>query len=271
VLEQNGRHRTGLHAPAGPAAGVDGHDDVHGRHHPAAAARMLLAGYATLVVSLIGVGLLLTEVLDGSVGRWDSDANRWLASQRTDLGNSITSVLTFAINTMPVIAVAVVVVAVLVWRHRLREALLIVFGLTLEITVFLSVTFVVARPRPDVPRLDTTPMTSSFPSGHTAAATVLYGGIALIVLSCTGNRWLRALAWVVAAVAVLGVALSRTYRGMHHPTDVAAGIAYGAACLWFAMVAVRRFFDGAVPEPPPTRSAATPPEQSARFEPEVVT
>lgn len=219
-----------------------GHD-----HHPAAALRILVTGYATLVVSLIAIGLLLTHVLDGSVGRWDAGANRWLASHRTDTLNSITSSLTLAINTLPVIGVAVVVVAVLVWRHRLREALLIVFGLILEITVFLSVNFVVARPRPHVVRLNSTPTTSSFPSGHTAAALVLYGGIALITLCCTRNRWWRGLACALAVVMTLGAAFSRTYRGMHHPTDVAAGIAYGAACLWFAVLAVRSFF--AAPQP----------------------
>ena len=132
-----------------------------------------------MVVSLIAIGLLLTHVLDGSVGRWDASANRWLASHRTDTLNSITSSLTLAINTAPVIGVAVVVVAVLVWRHRLREALLIVFGLILEITVFLSVNTIGGSTPSTIVRLNSTPTTSGFPSGHAAAAR-LAGGIALI-------------------------------------------------------------------------------------------
>lgn len=237
--------------------------------HPAAAARILLTGYATLVVSLIAIGLLLTHVLDGSVGRWDNSVNRWFVSHRSDALNSITSVFTFAINTLPVIAVALVVVGLLLWRHRLREALLLVFGLILEITVFLSVNLLVARPRPHVVRLDSTPTTSSFPSGHTAAALLLYGGIALITLSCTRNRWLRGLACALAVVMALGVAFSRTYRGMHHPTDVFAGLAYGAACLWFAVLAVRAFFAASPPVSgrPPFSHPEQPPEPA---EPKVV-
>ena len=47
------------------------------------------------------------------------------------------------------------------------------------------------RPRPPaVPRLDAAPPTSSFPSGHTAAAVVLAGGLAWIVLRRWGrHRW----------------------------------------------------------------------------------
>ena len=45
------------------------------------------------------------------------------------------------------------------------------------------------RGRP-VPRLDQAPPTSSFPSGHTAAAVALYGCVALVVLRQMANRWL---------------------------------------------------------------------------------
>ena len=59
-----------------------------------------------------------------------------------------------------------------------------------ELFVFLLVTNTVGRPRPPVPRLDQAPPTSSFPSGHTAAAVALYGCIALVVLRQMATRWL---------------------------------------------------------------------------------
>jgi membrane-associated phospholipid phosphatase len=94
-------------------------------------------------------------------------------------------VATSFVNTLPAIVVATVVDVFLALRRRWREAVLL--ALTLEITVFLSVTFVVDRPRPTVPRLNATPSTGSFPSGHTATATVLFVGIAFIVACCTRN------------------------------------------------------------------------------------
>lgn len=62
------------------------------------------------------------------------------------------------------------------------------------------------------------PPTSSFPSGHTAAAVCLFGGIAVIVCRATAAWW-RYLVVALAVVLVLAVATSRLYRGAHYPTD----------------------------------------------------
>ena len=96
-----------------------------------------------------------------------------------------------------------------------------------EVVMFLTVTAVVARPRPDVEQLDPAPPTSSFPSGHTYAAFVLWGGIAALA---HWQRWaphLRRMAMVLAMVLPLAVGASRIYRGMHHPTDVVASLVLG--------------------------------------------
>jgi membrane-associated phospholipid phosphatase len=195
-----------------------------------------------MVVVLLAIGLLLTHVVDGSVGHWDLHVNRWFVSQRSELGNAISGGVTFMLDTFPVIGVALVAVALFSWRRQFRAAFVIAVGLVLEIAVFLSVTFVVARPRPEVVRLSSTPMTSSFPSGHTAAAVVLYGGVALGVQCCTRRSIARSVFWILAVLIVIAVGISRVYRGMHHPTDVAAGALFGAACLWFARKTAEQYF-----------------------------
>jgi undecaprenyl-diphosphatase len=231
-----GRHPTGIYRS--DAAAAPSSDE----RQPRSALLELLVGYVSMVVVLLVIGGLLTRVLDGSVGRWDLSVNRWFVSHRDATGNAVSGGVTFALDTFPVIAVALIAIAFFSWRRRFRAAWVIGVGLVLEIAVFLSVTFVVARPRPDVARLSSTPMTSSFPSGHAAAAVVLYGGIALGVHCCTRRPMIRAAFWIFAALAVLAVAVSRVYRGMHHPTDVAIGALFGAACLWFAWRAVQRYF-----------------------------
>jgi membrane-associated phospholipid phosphatase len=50
-------------------------------------------------------------------------------------------------------------------------------AVAVQATVFLMTTLAIDRPRPAVVHLDTSPPTSSFPSGQTAAAMALYGGI----------------------------------------------------------------------------------------------
>jgi undecaprenyl-diphosphatase len=151
----------------------------------------MLLGYALLTVILLGSASLLTHALDGSVGAWDENVNEYFARHRTDTLNDVTKFATAAFNTVPVVLGASVVVGILALRRRWSEAAFLTLALVLEITVFLSVTFVVARPRPAVHRLNSTPATSSFPSGHTAAATVLFVGIALIVACCTRNTLAR--------------------------------------------------------------------------------
>ena len=68
-------------------------------------------------------------------------------------GTRSLGVATSSMNTVPVIVVAALLTGILVLRRRIREAAFLVAALVVEITVFLSVTFVVARPRPSVPRL----------------------------------------------------------------------------------------------------------------------
>jgi undecaprenyl-diphosphatase len=196
-------------------------------------------GYLALTATLLALGLLLTHVLNGSVGRWDEHVNEYLARHRTSGWNDITKVATAAFNTEPVILAAAAVVGLLALRHRWREAAFLTLALLIEITVFLSVTFVVGRPRPDVVRMNSTPATSSFPSGHTAAATVLFLAIAVIVVCYTTNVWARIVAALFAIVVPIAVGYGRVYRGLHHPTDVFVGALYGIACVVVAGMAVR--------------------------------
>jgi undecaprenyl-diphosphatase len=214
--------------------------DDSGTPHPLRSALVItLIGYVVLTALMLGIGLLLTHALDGSVGDWDRHVNETFERHRTNGWNDVTSVSTSGANTEPVVVAAAVVVGLLALRRRWREAGLLTIALFLEITVFLSVTFLVDRPRPSVRHLNSIPSTGSFPSGHTAAATVLCVGIALIVASLTRNALLRALSWLLAAAWPLGVAYSRVYRGLHYPSDVFAGAFLGLACVTIGVIAVR--------------------------------
>jgi len=127
------------------------------------------------------------------------------------------------------VTAVVAIVMLIVWKRWL-EPLVVLVALILEAMCFITITTLVGRPRPAVQKLDTSPVGSSFPSGHTGAALV-YSAIVVVIFWHTRRRWIRAIAVAVAAILPLCVALARMYRGMHYFTDVVFGGLLGAACV----------------------------------------
>jgi membrane-associated phospholipid phosphatase len=87
------------------------------------------------------------------------------------------------------------------------------------------------RPRPVVPHPILQLATYSFPSGHTASATVLYGFLAILMCSFIQKWTSQVLIWSAAVALIVGVAFSRIYLGVHYVTDVTAGFILGLAWL----------------------------------------
>jgi membrane-associated phospholipid phosphatase len=100
-------------------------------------------------------------------------------------------------------------------------------------------TLFVERRRPDVPRLESLPVDASYPSGHTAASIALYCGLAVLVTSRFARGGWRIPIWVIAVAIPPVVALSRIYRGMHHPIDALAGVPIGIAAIVVVVFACR--------------------------------
>jgi undecaprenyl-diphosphatase len=87
--------------------------------------------------------------------------------------------------------------------------------------------------------MDVSPPTSSFPSGHTSAAVALYLGIALLLVLRARDGRMKATWWALLVLVPIGVALTRMYRGMHHPSDVVASFLNGGTCvliMWRAVL-----------------------------------
>ena len=191
----------------------------------------LLLGAALVFAVLATAGWLVT----GSLAHdWplsvEDGVNRFLAGHRTPALNGISGFFSNLANTPSAMALsAVAFVAIRVLTHRWAEAVFVATALVAEVGIFLLTTLVIDRPRPAVPHLDIAPPTSSFPSGHTAAATVLYVAVALVARR-HGAPWP---VWLMVAVPC-AVGCSRMYRGMHHPSDVLAGALLGGLCVLLA-------------------------------------
>lgn len=192
----------------------------------------LLAAAAVILVAMTMLGLLVVHVLAHSwIGAAERSWDATLAADRNDRWNSITAVGTTlaATQTIVLLALATTAAAAVFWR-RWHQAAFVALAVVGEVVIFATTTLLVHRPRPDL-AMDPAPPTSSFPSGHVAAATVFYGAVAVLVWTATRRRWLASIALVIAVVVPLAVAVSRVYRGMHYPTDVLAGALLGLSWL----------------------------------------
>ena len=201
---------------------------------------VLLAIYAVFTGIWYAGGWLLTGPLaDSALVRDDQRVSEWFLGRRTPTLNTLSFVGSQLSDTfVKIIVTAVVAIAVLaIWRRWL-DFLMVVVPLALEALTFLSVTTLVGRPRPDVPHLETSPINSSYPSGHVAASMV-YWGIVVVVFWRTRRTWIRLLAVALGLMVPLCVGLSRLYRGMHFLTDVTAGALLGTASVTAVFIVLR--------------------------------
>jgi membrane-associated phospholipid phosphatase len=239
------RWRREVHAPAtGPLPGdvpADEADDLSPvpRWHPPTLPHpwrrlgLLATAWVLLGGALIGLGTLVgggTPAL-----RWDHTAASWFAGHRDptiiqplqaigtlgDTGAIVTGTL----------AVGLLAVAI---SRTWQPLLFVAVALAGELTLFLTVTAIVGRRRPEVPQLNPNlPPTSSFPSGHVAATVVLWTAATLLAFALV-RRWWR---WVVLGLAValpVLIAVERLSAGVHYPTDIAGSLLL--ALPWTAVV-----------------------------------
>ena len=216
--------------------------DVLGDRHPVVAFFVaLLSGYLLLAAASVALGVFVTEALLGidAVERADERFPRWVAEQRSETLTDASWVGSELSGGYVIPAVLALVAVVMVVKRRWMIAAYVVFAVAVESATYRATTLFVERRRPDVERLESLPVDASYPSGHTAASIALYSGLALLVTSRFARGRARVAIWVVALAIPPIVALSRIYRGMHHPIDVLAGVPIGIAALVVVIFACR--------------------------------
>ena len=130
------------------------------------------------------------------------------------------------------VPVTIVAAVYLAFTRRIRAALLLftVFGGRLLVELM---KVIVDRDRPGVDQHLEAVHSMSFPSGHAANAMITYVAIALLVPVRQRNR---AIAVGLGFAAALQVGWSRVALGVHWPSDVIGGWAFGL--LW-VMICMR--------------------------------
>src|ERR1700728_3673126 len=209
-------------------------DLVPARPEPAAATRHRGRAAAGVMISWVlilgivtGFGELVIRFGNGNV-LGDHTVPRWFAAHRTPGLTRWSEVFTTlgATEAILIVSIATCVVFLAVTRHW-RPVIFIAVLMFGELGAVLTAAAVGKRPPPPVTHLDQHLPTSAYPSGHEAATACLYIAIAILVIGHARGWWRWLFLTPAVAMPVL-VALSRMYRGEHHPTDVLGSLIFAA-------------------------------------------
>lgn len=206
--------------------------------------RWAAASAALFLASLVAFAHLVEDYLTGDpIVRWDVEFARWLHEHSSEALVSFFKVVTLAGNAAVLAAVTAVVALLLLRRRAVNDAIFLgVVALGVELlNAVLKLTFHRPRPESAFVHLDT----YSFPSGHAAGATAVYGALAyLAARRAAGPLRAAILAGTPVLIALIG--FSRLYLGAHYLSDVLAGFCLGAAWLFAWLTVALAYGDRSV-------------------------
>jgi undecaprenyl-diphosphatase len=196
----------------------------------------LTVGLALLLAAMALFARLAGAVVAGApITQLDVDIANWLHLHASQGGllRDVLLLLTHLHSTPGVLAIAFCIGVWLYRRGHRYWTLALISSVPggMLLNVALKHTFERARPHFEEPIL--TLSTYSFPSGHTMAATVLYGLLACYFSRQASSTPGRVLPFVLAGLMIGAIAFSRMYLGAHYLSDILAALAEG--CGWLAI------------------------------------
>ncbi len=163
----------------------------------------------------------------------DLQLAQYLHAQATPALTALMLIITHLHGIVGNSILGVMLCAYFAWKKvpywLLTTALALPGGMLLNLS--LKYTFMRARPISDDAIL--TLASYSFPSGHTAASTLLYGIIAAYLVCLSPRFFVRGAIIAAAVLMVVLVGASRVYLGVHYASDVLAAVV--ESCGWLAV------------------------------------
>ncbi len=172
----------------------------------------------------------LAALLVGGAGsEYDEPLRRLLYAGHDPVLGRNARVLTWIGSFQLLLPLALLATLFLAFRRKRRAALLLLIVFTGRLLVELQ-KLIIDRARPGVDEHLELVSSTSFPSGHSANAMITYLAIALLVPVKQRNR---AISVGIGLALALQAGWSRVALGVHWPTDVLGGWAFGL--FWIAL------------------------------------
>ena len=224
---------------------------AHVRDFHAAIGAFLFVGLALLIGATLAFTAIADEVSEGDVQRIDDSILLWMNAHANPTLDAAALEIT-ALGGVAVVWTVILISSVFLWQTKHRWS---VFLLWVAVIGGNAINFTLkglfGRPRPQLFEWRT-PFAphSSFPSGHSTTAVVLYITLAYLLARLQPSRLMRRLTLAVAGVLAVLIGVSRVYLGVHHPSDVLAGFTRGLAWATFCALGIEavRFFRAKKPE-----------------------
>ena len=141
----------------------------------------------------------------------------------------------------PTLLIAASLLALLwLWRMRRGRLGLALLAVTLTGRALSEAQkYWIARARPNIEPHLVVVKTSSFPSGHATSSMIFYLTLALVIAA--NGRWRFSATAAAVAISLL-VGISRVMLGVHWPSDVVGGWAFGMLWVLLTLRPVERLF-----------------------------
>ena len=194
----------------------------------------------TLITTIGTVGLIIClaiiyilaelseEVLEREAFAFDKAILLWIHQFANPILDKIMLNVTRLGNPSTVVAITLVTLAILWWRRYYQEAKIFLLNCLGGAVLSYGLKLAFSKPRPQLWQLLISETSYSYPSGHALGSMVLYGFLAYLL----GDRFPQyaKVFYLIAAILIAAIGLSRLYLGVHWPTDIIAG--YGVGFLW---------------------------------------
>lgn len=206
-------------------------------------ARLSPTGYQGLrltlgVLMMVGGAWLFGGVAEDVIDRdpltqVDVVLAQWLQDHAAAPLTAVALAITHAHDWAPVLVATLMLCGFFAWKRQ-REWLLVTL-LTVPGGMLLNwgIKLAFRRPRPTVSDYVHALQSWSFPSGHTVAATLFWGLVAVYLVSVARNWTQRVTVVWLALACIVMVAFSRVYLGVHFLSDVLAAMGVGG--FWLAL------------------------------------